>query len=77
MTPQQAVDKLGERLTTGRMRTVKKLFDAVAATADERATRRCAARVEEYLTEQNYYCGFTLASYAARDLLVSGGLKPT
>ncbi len=69
MTPEEAVEQLGERLTTGRLETVKKLIDACVATAQADETRRCATRARAYTTLQ---WGNTIAD----DILVSGGLEP-
>lgn len=76
MTPEEAVKQLTERLTTGRLETVKKLIDACVATAKADETRRCAARVKR---RSNATCDTLIIAFGkglANDILVTGGLDP-
>lgn len=68
MTPEEAVEQLRERLTTGRLKAVAKLIDACVTTAKAEAKKnemlRCAAKAR--------YCG---QCELADDILRTGELE--
>lgn len=78
MTPEEAVAELRDRLTTGRLNTVKGLIDACVVTAKAEETRRCAALLTKQSDELIRTGDYSVATYVQRirdSILRTGGLK--